>query len=246
MLNINDINENVGFDMLYADEFASHHGAYVVKRPDIPTAEENVTFIDIPGRNGSLTKRNHTFKDVSFKVDLNFLADCGGEFREVSRDIKAWLLHGTPRELSFTDDANAFLKVKSVSIGDVARIYKRKGTLSPTFTVEAFEYFRTGQMPVTDWTTIRNQWYTSEPLYIITGNGTATLNVNGETMTVEVVDGVILDVGRMIAYRASSSEIVNSDVTGNYDALKLQNGINVITLTSGFTMSVIPNWRSVL
>ena len=80
------------------------------------------------------------------------------------------------------------------------------------------------------------------PIYKITGNGPCTLTVNGKTMTATVTDNISIDTERMITYD-SSGNLKNTSVSGNYEDLYLQPGENTVTVSSGFTCTVIPNWR---
>ena len=51
-----------------------------------------------------------------------------------------------------------------------------------------------------------------------------------------------IDTDLMIAYNADGVN-QNNLLTGDYEDLYLQEGTNAISLTSGFSVSVIPNWR---
>ena len=61
-------------------------------------------------------------------------------------------------------------------------------------------------------------------------------------MTANVEQNLAIDTELMLAYREDGT-LKNAEVTGNYRDLYLQEGENEITVTSGFEMKVIPNWR---
>ena len=82
----------------------------------------------------------------------------------------------------------------------------------------------------------------SHPIYRISGTGSCTLTVNGKTMKVTVNQEITIDTERMIA---NNAQMVNQSnlLVGNYEDLYLQEGDNTITVSTGFTLNVIPNWR---
>ena len=67
------------------------------------------------------------------------------------------------------------------------------------------------------------------------------LTVNGKTMTADVGQKITIDTDRELAYR--KDKLSNTAVSGKYDDLYLQEGENEITITEGFDLKIIPNWR---
>ena len=68
-----------------------------------------------------------------------------------------------------------------------------------------------------------------------------TLTVNGNEMTANVGQNLTIDTDLMIAYRQDGT-LQNTAVTGDYEDLYLVPGDNVISITSGFDLKIIPNW----
>ena len=68
------------------------------------------------------------------------------------------------------------------------------------------------------------------------------LTVNGKTMKATVGQNLTIDTERMLAYRTDGT-LMNTSVTGDYEDLYLQAGENEISITSGFSLKIIPNWR---
>ena len=91
---------------------------------------------------------------------------------------------------------------------------------------------------------IFNYGEVSHPIYKITGNGDCTLTVNGKTMQATVGQNLTIDTDLMIAYR-EDGEMKNATVTGNYEDLYLQEGDNEVSITAGFGLKIIPNWRCI-
>lgn len=80
------------------------------------------------------------------------------------------------------------------------------------------------------------------PVYKITGEGNCTLTINGHPVTANVAQNLTIDTDKMVAYREDGT-LQNTSVTGDYEDMYLWPGQNAITLTEGFTLTVIPNWR---
>ena len=62
-------------------------------------------------------------------------------------------------------------------------------------------------------------------------------------MTANVGQNLTIDTDLMIAYRQDGT-MQNTAVTGDYENLYLLPGDNVISITDGFDLKIIPNWRT--
>lgn len=230
------------YDFLFKNKRASEYGVYAVRRPDIPIPERNIEYTELKSRNGALTKDYKTYKDISFQMELNFMAERPSDFGWKSRIIKSWLSGGG--ELILSDDSMFFKKVRNVSARDIARVSKRIGRFTAEFRCDPFEYVRENNV-IANQEEIRNIYdFYSEPNYVITGNGLCTLTVNGNTFRVQVGTSATIDVSRMIAFNTSTGIVNNAMASGKYEDLRLHPGENTISITSGFDLSVVPNWRT--
>ena len=50
-------------------------GIYVEKRPNIPSPERRVTYIDVPGMESSLRRDEGTYGDITLPVECSLLGD---------------------------------------------------------------------------------------------------------------------------------------------------------------------------
>ena len=66
--------------------------------------------------------------------------------------------------------------------------------------------------------------------------------MNGKNMTANVNGHLIIDTDRMLTYR-QDGKLENASVKGDYEDLYLEEGENMIRITPGFELKVIPNWR---
>lgn len=213
----------------------------VKERPSIPTPEANIEYITIPGRDGSMTIKNGTVKDIVIQVAFIFKTKPEW-FQEKFRRAKAWLMSGGNGKMKFSDDTDFFYKVRNVVIGESERTVKRVGEFTAEFTCHGCQYLEEGEKEQVPDEVKYNPYFISHPIYKIEGEGVCRLSVNGNTMKANVGQNLTIDTELMIAYRRDGS-LANTEVSGDYDKLYLLEGENSIEITEGFKLKVVPNWR---
>ena len=228
------------FDFLYNGVSAWDYGVAVTTRPDIPAPQLRGSFVQIAGRDGELFETDGTYDNIEIPVKMNYVR-APHKTNEAFRRIKNWLSgHG---ELTFSDDSEVFFKVKNVNVTKHERKTKFGANLEAEFTCDPFTYYHSGKTPKSPEEVRLNPYYTAQPIYIVTGQGQCELTVNGNTMSFEVVNELRIDTSLMITFMQGIPE--NQIIEGaNYDEMYLQNGENEISITQGFDLAVIPNWRS--
>lgn len=209
-------------------------------RPDIPCAGYVYERKEIPGRDGALLIRRDILQDMEIPVEFAFLCR-PEEWQKRFREAKLWLM-SNETELIFGDDPAMYYRVKSVEIGRVERHMKRAGTFTATFLVEGAQYYLDGKREVDYARLTRNPGIIAHPVYILHGEGVCTITVNGKSVTVNVGQNATLDTHKMLCYR-EDGDINNTILHGYYEDLYLLPGANTISISDGFTMYVIPNWR---
>ena len=229
----------VKFDFEFRGETASHHGIYIQKRPDMPAGREEVEYITVAGRDSPLAVKTGERKNVEITLSCGFREN-KNDWNAKARKLRKWL--DGEGELSFTDSPRSFWKVKNVELDEFTRTIKRLGNFDVTFICEPFEYIKEGKREKEIQEVKYNLYDTSKPVYKITGNGSCSLTVNGKIMKATVGQNLTIDTERMLAYREDGT-MVNTSVTGDYEDLYLQPGENEISITSGFGLVIIPNWR---
>lgn len=232
------MHERFQFD--FNDEPSAEYGILVETRPDIPTATENVDSVTIAGRESPIIIKNGTYDDITITVECGFKVDDPDKWGIQVRRIRQWL--NGPGTLTFSDNLEAFYKVKLIEIKKFEREGRRYGHFDVDFTCDAFEYVHAGLQEHSVADVLFNPYWTSRPIYNITGTGNCELTVNGSTMYATVADNVSIDTDKMLSYLKGGS-LANTTVTGDYADLYLINGNNTINITDGFTLTVVPNWR---
>lgn len=214
-------------------------GLFPVRRPDIPAPKLRVIETEIPGRDGVLTESDGDYAPITISIEFNFLRT-PDTWASTFRAAKKWL-QGTGK-LELSDDQDYFYRVYYCRIDDCERTSRKIGKFTAEFHCQPHTYRKDGETEVENPTYLYNFGAISHPIYKITGEGMCTLTVNGRSMTANVGQNITIDTDAMLAYREDGT-IQNTSVTGDYENLYLTEGDNSISITDGFRLAVIPNWR---
>ena len=228
------------FDIEFNEIKATSLGVKISRRPDIPSPEKKIKKIEISGRDGDLIDSNTEYKDIEIPVEMNFVKS-PMLWNEQYRKIKSWILQGTGK-LKFSDDVNVFYKVKNTKIADVSRDVREAGKLKVMFLCDPCTYILSGLTECRVEDVQLNNYYECHPIYKVTGEGMCTLAVNKKSMTANVGQNLTIDTELMLAYRKDGT-LNNTAVTGKYEDLYLKSGENAISISPGFDLKIIPNWR---
>lgn len=226
-------------DIEYNGILASNMKLLVSEEISLPSAKPKYEEYDIAGRDGALTEENGTYEDVVIKIPFNYVE--GREWGAAYRRAKKWLNEKGNNQLRLGRMSDNFYIVKRIEIGNDERKIENAGGFTASFTCDPYTYFDSGLIEIEE-KEIYNPYEISHPTYLITGNGTCTLTVNGKTMSATVGQNLTIDTDRMLAYRVDGT-MMNTSVVGDYEDLYLLPGDNDISITAGFDLKVIPNWR---
>lgn len=210
------------------------------KYPRITMGQELLKKKSIPGR-GNVYSRTGSFSDTEIKLvlDVNVF---GAETSRIDAYMAArdFILNCT--RISFCDALDYFYKVKKVELDTLEQYADEAGDFDVEFLCEPGAFVRNGSYEHGLQEVLQNPYSISHPEYRITGEGTCELIVNGSVMTANVGQNLTINTELMIAYRTDGT-IQNTAVTGNYEDLYLQPGTNTISITEGFDLKIVPNWR---
>lgn len=228
------------YSIYYNRENCEKYGIIPVRRPSVPAPEMRVTETEIPGRDGVLIETDHTYSPITISVEMNFLAP-KSKWMETFRAAKRWLTGNG--WLMLGDDKEYMYKVYYCRITDTERTSWRLGKFTAEFVCDPYSYAVIGQKEYDYTEILKNPYMISHPIYKITGSGVCTLTVNGNQMKATVNKKIMIDTDRMIAYNADGTNQSNL-ISGDYEELYLLEGNNTISITSGFQLTVKPNWRA--
>ncbi|MCI7181885.1 MAG: hypothetical protein SOY12_00660 [Schaedlerella sp.] len=227
------------YDFQFNQKRASEFGVLVQKRPDMPGVKRDISFIEIPGSEYPEMEEEFQYESIEIPISCAFKESPENWNRKV-RQIRSWL--NGPGELILSESPEAFYKVWNVTVDKFERPIKRHGIFTANFICRPFEYMKEGIKEKTIQEVSYNPYDICHPIYKITGNGICKLNVNGKIVTASVSDNIVINSELMLAYRDDGTK-QNKMLTGDYEDLYLQPGVNSISMTSGFSVKVIPNWR---
>ncbi|MGU7369052.1 phage tail domain-containing protein [Bacillus cereus] len=223
---------DIGID----NQLASDYGICMVERPVIPTAEQEVEHIEVPGRHGSLTKKG-AFKDVPLKIKFNMLEE--ENIKPLVRRMKAWLMNG--KTLYFTDD-DVYRKIKHVVVGDIANEIEEHGEFEVDFKLDPFEYTEDANIMLSTPGSIYNPGtMESTPMLFVAGNGTFRIFINDVSFQIKDVNGsVVIDSELLEAYSGTVS--MNDKMIGGFPEFQI--GENKIEWSGAIQfISIQPRWR---
>lgn len=213
----------------------------ISRRPSIPAPTPDYTDITVSGVDGSYTEFEGTYRNVTVPIEFNYITN-SNNWHQVWRDIKAWLLTGNIRKLIFSDDMDYFRVVKKITLDTNEREFAQTGKFKAYFTFAPYEYLCIGEREIGLEQALFNPYVICEPTYIINGEGNCTLTVNGNEMSANISGNLVINTHFKLAYR-DDGELKNVNVTGDFKNLLLVNGNNTISITDGFELKIIPNWR---
>ena len=209
--------------------------------PTIPSSAEKLTETDVPGKDGKLQKGSGTYDSTEITVEFNYIGK-ESSWNQKWREVKKWFSQRNTT-LKFADDTDYFFKISHVKVSENQRTSRRIGKFSAVFvTKDGLSYLTDGTEKKEISEVLENPGITAHPDYYIEGNGTCVLTVNGNEMTVNVSGNIIINTDLMISYQEDNTN-QNIAVSGEYEGLYLQPGLNEISVTDGFSCQVVPNWR---
>lgn len=226
-------------------------GLLVKERPSVPAPAKRIQTVRVAGRDGDLIIDEGLYDSIVIPIKFNFMAKRPDEWMETFREAKRWLQgHGN---LYFSDDIDWFFIARYVQITDTERTSRRLGNFTAEFTCDPYMYHRSGQASIDleSGGELYNPWSLSHPAYFINGIGEGTLTVNGNEVQFissspsPIASGYLRIDTNLMRTSGYAGNPANKAISGNYEDLYLNPGRNTVSISSGFTVSVTPNWRTI-
>ncbi len=208
--------------------------------PSIKLGQEKMEKKTVPGR-GNVWLRTWTYSDteIHLLVDVNAI---GADIDRMTAYTEARRFFRECKTISFCDAPDFFYKVKCVELDGVDQYTEDGGDFAVELICEAGVFLTAGAIEYNLADVLQNLYDLCHPEYRITGEGVCVLTVNGKEMTANVSQNLTINTDLMIAYRTDGT-MQNMEVTGDYSDLYLRRGGNTISVTEGFELKVVPNWR---
>lgn len=220
----------------------TQYGIHVSEHPPVTLPPERVTFVEVPGRSGSLTVPEG--EDVY--SDMTLTAECFVLDTSRVDEIAAWLKGGG--KVVFANRQGGFYYgrvVNQIPFETVMRGRPNR-TFAVNFRVKPFFYLDGGVGTVeltTSAQTLTNPGCVyAEPVITVQGEGDVTLMVGTQIVELTgLADSITIDTPAMEAYKGTTS--MNGNMAGEFPILKP--GANAISWSGSVTkVTVQPNWRT--
>lgn len=224
------------YDLTFNGKACGDFGVLLYDYPKFEGATKNYTSTLIAGRAGALVSRDLSVGNLTVRCTF---AVIGEAFTPVIRKLRSWL-SGTGK-LYFSDTPETFFKVLKIEYSSIEREIRRYGRFTVTFVCTPYEFREDGQLPVTFVPKLYNPYDACSPIYRIKGNGECTLTVNGKRVRALVNGNLTIDTELLLSYREDGT-LQNTAVTGDYEDLRIKTGEAEISVASGFSLAVLPNW----
>ena len=217
-------------------------GLLISTLPPITKPKQRTQIEEINGRDGDIvTTLGYSAYDKEIQIGLY------GDF-DIEDVITFFNGSGT---VIFSNEEDKYYNYQIIDQIDYEKLIRFK-TAKVKMHVQPFKYSavegtRTFTITNEEEITINNSGnYVSKPVVTINGTGTINLEVNGyEVLVINLGDSantVTIDTANMEAYNQNTGELMNRDVTGDYDNLYLNAGSNTISWTGTITQIQITNY----
>lgn len=228
-------------DIEYNEMLGSSIGVIVKTLPSIPAAKKREKSITIPGMDGTIYTTDGEYESTEIEIPFNFIGD-EEKWDERIGMVRKWL-SARNKKMRLSSDPEHFYRVQKVELDEAEHTTARICNFTAKFTtLDGLRYLIEGENEQTIEEVKFNPYEISHPIYKIYGEGQCNLIVNGKKMSANVGQNLVIDTDRKLAYREDGI-LKNTSVTGNYEELLLQEGENEISISEGFELKIIPNWR---
>lgn len=235
----------MGYSIVFNNKSNEELDIEIVKRPVIPIPNRRYKEIPIEGHDGNYYIDEETYEDMIISIEFNFVENDLDNIRSRARNIKNWIEDMRDDKLILSDDPSVFYKVCKAELSEITYqdLYEIQN-FTINFTVRAYQYLLNGKKEIQLPTILFNHYDKSKPTYRIVGNGACVLNINNTTVNCTI--------NGQLQINTEFDKILNSDNTlavgktniKKMQDLYLQKGKNIFNWTSGFTIYIVPNWRT--
>lgn len=230
----------------YGGECCTDYGIAVSGESTFGAPKRDITEIDVPGRNGTLTIDNNRFKNITVTYPALVLPN----FAQNSAAAVAWLLQDAGyRKLEDEYHPDSYRMARfSGPVDFDTHFLNKSGEVDLAFDCKPQRYLRTGENVLTvsaSGTVLRSQTlFAALPLIKVYGSGSGAMQIGSVSVSFSAIDEyVYLDCDTQNAYKGTENK--NSTITAP-EFPALFSGDNVITWSGGVTgMEITPRWWTV-
>lgn len=227
-------------------------GLRIEKKNVFSSPKYDVSFQEVPGRNGDLILPGGRYPNVQITYTVFLPCKTVSELAQKITAVKGWLYADQSAYHTLTDtyDTAFFRNAVFANNLDIEDELNRIGTFTVSFSCKPFKYTSAGQTAVTlsSGGTLTNPYaFSSKPLIRINGSGSGTLtlaNSSGNaTLTFSSISSyVCVDSEQMTVYKDGAPK--GDTVTASGFPI-LHSGRTTVTFSGGITsVQITPRWCS--
>lgn len=209
-------------------------GIVINKRPPLPKPRRRINYIEVQGRNGTLTEDLGCYEDIPLPFECTIMDN----IEQNSILINSWLYGNGELYLSWLDGYK--YKVENVEFEGID--IDIVGEFTVKFTCDPFKYYCSDTIEIKKPTIIYSPEfvYKSEPVIKVYGQGDITLNINNNSIKLKnVQDYIVIDSTIQECYKDTKN--CNNKMEGEFPLLTQENKINWNGNIQ--KIEIIPNWR---
>ncbi len=233
---------------MYKGRRSIDYGLIIKKKSIYKGSQRDVTFVNVPGRDGDLIIDNGRYKNTTITYELAVVNGLTPwSFAELAQILRSWLIPNTGYfKLWDTYDKQHFRYAAFNGDVNIEQELNDLGAVSLDFNCKPHRYAVEGQNVITmesGGDLYNGEAVSSEPYIKIYGSGDITLTVNSETFVLEDVSGSIeIDSELMDVFKGST--LMNGSMMSTSFPV-LQPGMNTISWTGGSVskIEIVPRWR---
>ena len=238
----------------YSGVKSSDMGLRIEKKNVFSAPKYDLSFQEIPGRNGDLIIPNGRYPNIQITYTVFLPAKTAAELADKVTAVKNWLYAGQDRyhELRDTYDTKFTRKAVFANKLNIEDELGKIGTFTVSFSCQPFRYAVDGQSDVTminGGLLVNPYAFPSKPLVKIKGSGDSVLRViSSSTSEIKewkltgISSSLYIDSEIMNCYKGATP--MNDHVSGDGFPV-LQPGDNYILWNEGITeVKIVPRWCS--
>lgn len=235
----------MNYNIIYNNKSNEELDIEIVKRPTIPFPARKFKEKTIEGHDGNYYIDTGTYEDMPISIEFNFVEDDLDNIRAKVRSIKNWIENIEDDKLILSDDPGVFFRVCKSELSEVTYqdLYEIQN-FTINFTVRAYQYLLNGIKEIQLQNILFNHYDISKPTYRIVGNGTCILNINSNIINCNVNGQLTINTEFDKILEANSSYAIGKTDIKKIQDLYLKKGKNIFSWSSGFTIYIIPHWRT--
>lgn len=237
---------------------ASKH-VHVTEAPEYVVPEREYENVHIPGRNGDIIVDMGSYQNVtrSYKMSLDATRN-GLDYSKVASAIANWVCPYTDGYMELTDsyDPEHYRLAKYKGSMNISNIFNKAGEFDLEFDCKPQRYLNSGKTAVGAGNVTNPTQQIALPKITISGSSGGTCNISnsGRYFGIKLaanVSNLVVDCYEEDCYNASTLYNQNNLVTfttgssfnvTSYEFPKLYPGTNSISVSSGVSVSIVPNW----